>query len=532
MSEVLTVREKKLRFEQPWKTIAYFCIPTVFLMVVQGLYNIIDKKLALEFVAPDAIYDWFYIDAYNQITGSAVSIVPLADMRSYINVATQYASQTYNLQWSFSIMIGMGCAMNFSIAYGQRDIPRMRWIAGNGFSTTVLFSIIIAFAIFCIVYPGWNAVFITSQMGKNYNPITKRLCWEYSFPMLAAAPMMFLSYYFMSLLRSEGQMKWVTIMILSSIIINSVAAIFFMKVCHLGMSGAMLGTVFSWTVQVIWGLIIVFKTKNSYSKFYWSDLFHIEGRNVADFSKAGLPNFINNAALVVTSYVATSLVGQLPNQVIHNGVPVLQELYSSIVPWMTLVLSAGIGVTQGARSIIAYNYGAKKNARIWEVLKRVILLIIIWFSLMLIVFILFGKDMMILFAFPPEYAAKYRWWIVLNFMTYPFCSLTYIALTLFQGINRSILATFTSSLRSIVVILPLIGIGYGVSQATGNPIFYYVFIGLNDLISAAIIIPILVYYWKKYHTKLVDEPDPYFNEYQEDLQLKKGLKLSHKKNKN
>jgi len=199
---------------------------------------------------------------------------------------------------------------------------------------------------------------------------------------------------------------------------------------------------------------------------------------------------------------------------------------------MTLVLSAGIGVTQGARSIIAYNYGAKKNARIWEVLKRVILLIIIWFSLMLIVFILFGKHMMILFAFPPEYAAKYRWWIVLNFMTYPFCSLTYIALTLFQGINRSILATFTSSLRSIVVILPLIGIGYGVSQATGNPIFYYVFIGLNDLISAAIIIPILVYYWKKYHTKLVDEPDPYFNEYQEDLQLKKGLKLSHKKNKN
>nr|WP_253301628.1 hypothetical protein [Spiroplasma endosymbiont of Phyllotreta cruciferae] len=50
-------------------------------MVVQGLYNIIDKKLSLAFVASDAIYDQFYIDAYNQITGSAVSVVPLADMR-------------------------------------------------------------------------------------------------------------------------------------------------------------------------------------------------------------------------------------------------------------------------------------------------------------------------------------------------------------------------------------------------------------------------------------------------------------------
>lgn len=531
MSEVLTGREKKLRFEKPWKTIAYFCVPTVFLMIVQGLYNIVDKSLALSFAAPDLIHDQFYIDAYNRLKNISVTEIPLADMRSFINVATQYASQTYNLQWSFSIMIGMGCAMNFSIAYGQRDIPSMRRIAGNGFSLTVLFSIIVAFAIFCIVFPGWNAIFITSQMGKHYNPITESLCWEYSFPMLAAAPMMFLSYYFMSLIRSEGRMKWVIIMILSSLLINAAAAIFFMRVCHLGMSGAMLGTVFSWTVQVIWGFIIVFKTKNSYSKFYWNDLFQIEGKNIANFTKAGLPNFINNAALVVTSYVATSLIVQLPNQEYHNGVAVLQELYSSIVPWMTLVLSAGVGVTQGARSIIAYNYGAKKNARIWEVLKRVSLLIIIWFCLMLIVFIIFGKDMMMLFAFPEKYATKYRWWIVLNFMTYPFCSLTYIALTLFQGINRSFLATFTSSLRSIVVILPLIGIGFGVSQATGNPIFYYVFIGLNDLISAAIIISILVYYWRKYRNKLVDEPDPYFNEYQEDLRTKKVLKVKHQQKK-
>ncbi|WP_374697051.1 MATE family efflux transporter [Spiroplasma endosymbiont of Polydrusus formosus] len=531
MSKILTIREKKLRFEKPWKTIAYFCIPTVFIMVIQGLYNIVDKSLALSFATPDLIHDQFYIDAYNRLKNINVTEIPLADMRSFINVATQYASQTYNLQWSFSIMIGMGCAMNFSIAYGQRNIPAMRRIAGNGLSVTFLFSMLVSFVVFCIVFPGWNAVFITSQMGKHYNPITESLCWEYSFPMLAAPPMMFLSYYFISLIRSEGQIKWVIIMVLSSLLINAATAIFFMQVCNLGMSGAMLGTVFSWTVQVIWGFIIVFKTKNSYSKFYWSDLFHIEGKNIANFVKAGLPNFINNAALVVTSYVATSLIVQLPNQGEHNGVAVLQEIYSSIVPWMTLILSAGVGVTQGARSIIAYNYGAKNSARIWEILKRVSLLIIIWFSLMLVVFVIFGKYMMMLFALSEETAIKYRWLIVLNFMTYPFCSLTYIALTLFQGINRSFLATFTSSLRSTLVILPLIGIGYGVSRITGNPIFYYVFIGLNDLISALIIIPILVYYWKKYHIKLVDETDPYFNEYQDDLRNKKVVKINHK-NKN
>lgn len=528
MLEVLTIQEKKIRFENIWKTIAYFCVPTTFLMIIQGLYNIIDKSLVLSFSAPDLIYNQFYVNAYNKLNNVNVTKIPLIYMRSFINIATQYASQIYNLQWSFSIMIGMGCAMNFSIAYGKRDITSMRRIAGNGFSLTIIFSIIVSFIIFCTVFPKWNSVFITSQMGKHYNPITENLCWEYSFPMLAAAPMLFLSYFFISLIRSEGRMKWVIIIILSSLAINIIAAIFFMKVCNFGISGAMLGTIFSWIVQIIWGSIIVFKTKNSYSKFYWNDLFNIERKNIINFFKTGLPNFINNFSLVVTSYVTTSLIVKLTNQEYNNGISILQELHSSIVPWMTLVLSTGIGITQGARIIIAYNYGAKKNARIWEILKRVSLLIIIWFCLILIVFIIFGKYMIMLFTFPAKYATKYHWWIVLNFMTYPFCSLTYIALILFQGINRSFLATFTSSLRSIVVILPLIGIGFIVSKATGNPIFYYVFIGLNDLITASIIIFILIYFWKKYRNKLIDEKDPYLNEYKIYLINKKTFKKNHK----
>ncbi|AHF61183.1 hypothetical protein P344_04670 [Spiroplasma mirum ATCC 29335] len=512
-SVILTAREKKLRYAKPWLTIAYFCIPTVLLMIIQGFYNIIDKTLALQFAAPDAMKDPFYVDAYNALnhfTGSQiVTEIPLKEMQSYINIATQYASQTYNLQWAFSVMMGMGTAMNFSLAYGRRNISKMKELSGNGFTSTILFSCITAFGVFCIVYPGWNAVFITSQMGSHYNVITEHLCWTYTIPLLAAAPLMFLSYFFMSMLRSEGKMLWVVIMILSSLLVNCGAGIFFMCVCHLQLSGAMLGTVFAWLVQIIWGLIIVFGVKGSYLKFGWKDILFLKWQNIVAFMKAGLPNFINNAALVITSFALTTLVVQLPNQSYNNGISILQELYSSITPWMTIVLSAGIGLTQGARSIIAYNYGAKKYNRIWQVLKRVSILIIIWFTLMLVVFICFGGLMMQAFAFPKEYVPQYRWWIIINFMTYPCCAFTYIALTLFQGINKSMLGTFTSSLRTFLVILPLIGIGYGVSMATGNPIYFFVFIGLNDLISSCIIVPILVHYWFKYRQKLVDLPDDF-----------------------
>ncbi|AGM24924.1 MATE family efflux transporter [Spiroplasma chrysopicola] len=525
MTTVLTKREQTLRYEKPWKTILIFCLPTVFLMIVQGLYNILDKSLAQVFAAPDAIHNQYYIDMYNELKGTLVNEIPLADMRSFINVATQYASQTYNLLWAFSVMFGMGCAMNFSIAFGKRDTHKMQELSGNAFAVTTLFSILISFIIFSIVYPGWGAVFITSQMGSHFNPITQALCWNYTIPMLLATPMMFLSYYFISLIRSEGRMKWVMAMVVSSLAINAGVAIFFMRVVHLEMAGAMLGTVFSWIVQVIWGFFIVFKTKDSYAKFTWANLVNIKLNNIWQFMRAGFPNFIINGAIVITSYVSTMLVVQLPNQDFNDGVSVLQELYSSMVPWMTLILSAGIGMTQGSRTILAYNFGAEKYQRIWQILKRVSIIIIAWFVLMLIVIISFGQQMMELFAFPHEYAVQYRWWIVINFATYPFCGFTYIALTLFQGINRSFLATLTSSLRTVIVILPLIGIGYAVSVKTGNPIFFYIFIGLTDLCSAAIIIPILAYFWFKYQTKLVDKPDNYeHDQISESHHLKKTKK--------
>ncbi|MBE4704097.1 MATE family efflux transporter [Spiroplasma platyhelix] len=504
---LLTEREKKLRYGKPWLTILYFCIPTVLIMFIQGFYNIIDKTLALQFAAGDLSSDPFYVALYNQMKSTTVDIIPLKEMKIFINVATQYATQTYNLLFAFAVMAGMGCAMNFSIAFGQRNEKKMHEITGNGFSFTIIFSIFISFMIFCLIFPGFNSVFIRSQMGGIYNPITNYLAWDYSFLMLLAAPLMFLSYYFVSLLRSEGRMGWIVLIMVTSVLINSGAAIFFMKVCHLKMQGAMLGTVFSWLVQVIWGFIIVFRFRTSYTRFSWSNLIHLKFENIWLFLKAGLPNFIAGVSFVVVSFLSTSLVVNLPNQKIDNNVSILQELMSSISPWMGLIFSAATGISQGARAVIAYNFGAKKYNRIWQILKRSSILFFVWFIFVLIMLASVGDKMMLMFAFPEEYVQQYRWWLLLSFASYPFASFTLICFTLYQGINKSLLASFTNSLRAFTIALPMIGLGYLVATLTGNSIFYFLFFGLIDFVSSLILIPILIQSWIKYKDKLIDVPD-------------------------
>lgn len=508
MATMLTDREKKLRYGTPWKTIAYFCAPTVLIMIIQGFYNIIDKTLALQFASRDLAHDSWYVSHYNNLTGNNVTVVPLDQIKIYINVATQYASQTYNLMIAFGVMAGMGCAMTFSYAFGKRDVKKMHEISGNGFSFTFLFSILIAIIIFFLVFPGFHSVLITSQMANRYNPITEHLAWQYSYPMLLAAPLAFISFYFTSLLRNEGRVNWVIIIMVSSVLINAGAAILFMRVLHLKMQGAMLGTIVSWLIQIIWGFIIVFSFKSSYSRFTWHDVIYLKWSNIWQFLKAGFPNFISSVSFVVFSFFSTMLVVRLPNQPeTGNGVSLLQEFTSAFSPWTTLIYSAGLGISQGSRAILAYNYGAQKYRRIWEILRRSSVLLVTWFTLILIVLIGLGDQMMLVFAFPKQYVNEYRWWIVLCFCSYPFASLSLIAFTFYQGVNKSLLASIANSLRAFTLALPMMGLGFLVANLTGNPIYYFLFFGLIDFACGLVLIPMMIYSWYKYRNKIVDIPD-------------------------
>lgn len=125
---------------------------------------------------------------------------------------------------------------------------------------------------------------------------------------------------------------------------------------------------------------------------------------------------------------------------------------------------------------------------------------------------------MLIYNFLQELVGNYRWYNVLAFSTYIFASVTYISMALYSAIGKSTQTLICSMLRSLIVMVPLSFIGYGISLLTGDNIDYFILIGLNDLICAFIIGPMLISNWRKNKTKLIDYPDYFEQQNRNNLQ--------------
>ncbi|ATG97716.1 MATE family efflux transporter [Mesoplasma lactucae] len=584
---MMTKREAMLRYASTWKAIWFFCIPTIILMVVQGLYNIVDKSLSLVYVTPHAVKNLDYmkymimgdgngnhtilLDALQHtsninIPADIAKIIPnylavnpdkameiatnfftfdnnglvqyknnngqaLLDylnnehieissskMKEYINVSTQYTVQSYNIVLSFTQILAIGAGMHYSTEFGKRNKEKLKEIAGNGITYSFIASILVGFLLFSLSFRPWGQVLISSQMGSHRNLIVEEMAWKDVEPLIYGISAIFLAYLTMNMLRSEGKMIHIMIMTITSLVVKFVTSILLMKYTSLELTGAQMGTIFSFLYQFIYCLFVMFFSKVTYSNFTWRNLWDLKISNLTYSLKAGFPNFINYFAFVVNGYVSTALVIRLPESkagpsVVENGgVSINQQLISAITPWNDFILSACVGLNQGVRTMIAYNNGAGKNERILEILKRSSWLMFGWFCFILVMIFAIGPYMLRLFAFPAQYAHYgnvFYWYLVLFFMFYPLACFTYIDLGLFQGKGRTVAATISSSLRALVIFVPLTFIGWAVARATGNPIWYFFFIGLTDLVSAFILVPMLIgfYIQQKRTNQIHDKRD-------------------------
>ncbi|WP_425380475.1 MATE family efflux transporter [Spiroplasma endosymbiont of Stenodema calcarata] len=518
---VFSKTELKLRYDNLWKIIFVFSLPTVLVMAISALYPILDKLIALTFVTPNVHHHQPYLDWYKENIKSNDGVLSYEGAKIFVNLATHFSGQIYNLLFAFAVLVAIGTSITFAIKYGQNNQQQTQSLAGNALTVTILFSLGAAFFVFCLVFPKWDNIMIFIQLSKKGAWITQDLTWRYVFPMLLASPLMFVSYLLLTLLRTDGKGRIAIYIIISSILVNIFFSIIFVKYGNLLSEGTMFGTIISWIFIIFVSLICIYRNKDSYLRFHWKDLIFWRKATVKEIFRLGFSSFVNSLGIVLVSILSSTIVAHLPGQLVEKqqyGLSSFQLFNSAMSPWVALFTAIALGIAQGIKSIIGYNFGAKKYLRMYQTCWYGLVIIGSWLFFVLLLFIGIGPELLMTFAFPSSFVEEYRWTSVLMLMSYPCAAISFMGVSLFQGMNIAKKAVLCSSFRTFIVLPLLMVIGVLIARGvtdgtTKNNIYYFAMLGFNDLISGFIVGIILYLFWHKNRHHVFNEVNKMDQEY-------------------
>ncbi len=547
-------KEMIMRYSSPFKSLVFFCVPTIIIMLAFSIYNLCDKIVIQEFGPQSLLENATFIQLWKNLHGGiAPTFNDIPDIKQYINLATQYSYVIFYLGSSFCLLIGVGIGVLYSISYGKRDFNEMGQVYANGIIYTFIFSILIGFCLFFLSSPNYGSILIKIQQGSESNEITTYLSWRYVEIFIFFLPVMFVNYLISSVLRSQGKTLFLIILTFSSLVLNLALDFLLIVALKQDMNGAILATSLSWIFNIIVSLIIIYTDKNINLKIKWEH-FRLRWFILKDAFLLGLTAFFIKSSDAIFSLLNSFFIAKLHGSPYDatNHIYILQELYSSLMPWLVIITNVMAGISQGARIVMAYSFGAKKFRRIHKILILVFYALLIWLITCWIILAAAGPQLAMIFAFPREQAfnSDYpsRFYIIANIFSYPLFAFTFSVITLFTSIKLAIKSAFLSLFRSFISIFILAVIGFYLSNWFYDTIsqkypglIYFFFCGMRDFVTVFFALAMGIIFWKKNKKNMTDpneniEYDKMIiekNELKTDiLNKEKDLNIKKKVNKN
>ncbi|MFA7532843.1 MAG: MATE family efflux transporter [Tissierellaceae bacterium] len=314
---------RKLLGEEPIGRLLFkFSLPAITGMIVNALYNVVDRIFIGKGVGDLAIGGIF-------IT-MPISLVIMA----------------------FGMLIGIGGNTLVSIKLGQDRKEEAEKVTGNAFVLLILASL--AISVFGLIFlkPLLNA-FGASPSNFGY-------AYDYMKIILIGAPLQTIGFGMNNFIRGEGSPTIAMKTMLIGAITNTILDPIFIFVFHMGVQGAALATIISQGLSAIWVMRYFFggksmlSIKKSYLKLKWEIFKDIIAIGVGPFSMQ----------------IAGSMVTVLLNNSLKNyGGDLANSSMAVINSVAMMVMMPVFGINQGSQPIIGFNYGAKNYDRVKETLK-------------------------------------------------------------------------------------------------------------------------------------------------------------------
>ncbi|MBU5439260.1 MATE family efflux transporter [Tissierella sp. MSJ-40] len=321
-----TNNSKMLAEEDIGKLLMKFSIPAIIGMMVNALYNIVDRIFIGQGVGNLAIGGIF--------VGYPISLILMA----------------------FSMLIGIGGNTVVSIRLGEKKKDEAEKILGNSFILLVGISVIISILGLLLLEPLLRA-FGASETILPY-------AVDYMKIILIGAPLQAIGFGMNNFIRGEGSPKIAMITMLIGAILNTILDPIFIFIFDMGIKGAALATIISQGVSAIW--VMKYFIGNT-------SILRIRKQNLklrTDIVK----NIVTIGFAPFSMQLAASMVTVLLNNNLKNyGGDVATSSMGVIQSISMMVLMPIFGINQGSQPIIGFNYGAKNYDRVKKTLKLAIM---------------------------------------------------------------------------------------------------------------------------------------------------------------
>lgn len=402
-------KTNRLGEEKISKLLVNFSAPAIIGMLVNAMYNVIDRA----------------------VIGHGVNELGIA------GITIGFPIQI--IMMAFGMLIGIGATSLVSIRLGEGKKEEAEKIMGNAVTLLVVISIVLTIL---------GLVFLDPLL-KAFGASEAVLPYARDYVKVILVGMIFgtLGFGMNNFIRADGNPKIAMLTMLISALINAILAPIFIFIFKWGMVGAGLATSLAQVVSSTW-IMSYFLMGKSSLKLRRKNL-RLESRIVTKILTIGTPPFAMQLSNSLLNVILNKTLIVYGGDLAISGMGIINSI-------QTLMLMPVIGVSQGSQPIIGYNYGAKKYDRIKETLKLAIsaatIIVVIGFVLTR----LFPNQFIGIFASDKELIKFGTHALFIFFLCLPVTGFQIIGANYFQAVSKMKPAMFLTLSRQVLILIPAI----------------------------------------------------------------------------
>lgn len=422
--ESVTLEEQQLLTGNIRKTVWKYGIPCALITLINTLYNIVDQI--------------FIGNKIGELGNAATNVI--------------FPLTTIGL--AFGLLIGSGCAANFSILLGQGERRKAARCVANSIMLLFIEGIVftaLSLALLPEIIMWFGGTDLVYDYAMDYGRI---ICY--------GLPCYMISIGFSNMLRADGRPKLATISTVIGCVLNCILDPLFIFGFEWGMKGAALATIIGQIASLIFSTVMIFKLK---SVRLTRDDFRLSGNLCGRIAMGGMTEFALNMCVTILFVVNNNLLTKYGALSVY-GAEIPLATYGIMMKLSHIVSALSTGMGQGAQPMIGYCYGHGEYERIrktirFSIMQGLVIGIVVWAICMV-----FAKQILLLFGTGNELYVEFGTRIIRTYLGLVFLnSIQITASNVLMSLGKAYKGAILTISRNLIlctlsglVLCPIIGV--------------------------------------------------------------------------